>query len=350
MRLVQSVKGPEARPLRVFLHGRDGTGWSIDYDRHYTQDFLRRLQVKITGFFPLADMVHSVWWNLLLERRAYPLRWKKIMAAATNEIDPASPEFQRVKGLINLWLAPSQRQCRVFQEAGIDVRYQPFYVDESLFVRLGRAKRELARELDIDYRLLDNKLILGSFQRDSLGADLGQPKWQKGPNLLVKICALLPKKKFVLLLAGPRRHWIINECQRLNIPFLFYGVSPQAMKDDIGSNTLDKPAINRLYNLTDVYLVSSTSEGGPKAVLESAFARTMILSTDVGLAPDFLDPWCLYRSAEEAAAKIEEIIKGKALNQVIAANFDKAYDVASYVPALRRWKEIYEHFKDTYLV
>ena len=55
-------------------------------------------------------------------------------------------------------------------------------------------------------------------------------------------------------------------------------------------NTVDKKNMNKLYNLSDLYVVSSRSEGGPKAVLEAAFAGTMILSTGVGLAPDFLHP------------------------------------------------------------
>jgi len=43
-----------------------------------------------------------------------------------------------------------------------------------------------------------------------------------------------------------------------------------------------------------MYLITSRSEGGPKAVLEASLARTIICSTDVGLARDFLHPDLLY--------------------------------------------------------
>ena len=336
--------------MKVFLHGKDKVGWSIDYDRKYTEVFLRELGYTMTSNFLRADVVHSVWWNLLLSYRVYPLRWKKIIAFATNEINTGSPEFLKAKGFVNLWVAPSQVMCERLKLAGVDVKYQPFYTDEKEFAKLGKSKEEMAQELGIDCELFRDKLVIGSFQRDSLGADLSKPKWQKGPELLINILSKLPKGKFILLLAGPRRHWVINQCNKLGIPYFYYGKEPKGLKDDIYWNTLDKQTINKLYNLTDMYIVSSRSEGGPKAVLESAFTRTMILSTNVGLAPDFLDPWCIYRTVEEAIPKIEEVIEGKDISQFLKSNYEEAYSIASYKPMLNRWKEIYEYFEDTYLV
>jgi len=336
--------------MKVFLHGRDKIGWSIDHDRKYTEVFLRALGHIITSNFITADVIHSVWWNLLLSSRVYPLRWKKIIAFATNEIDINGPEFVKTQGFVNLWIAPSQMMSERLKLAGVEVKYQPFYADERTFHKVDKSKEELAQQLGINFDLLRDRLMISSFQRDSLGSDLSKPKWQKGPELLIDILSKLPKGKFILLLAGPRRHWIINQCRELHIPYWYHGEEPKGLRDDIRQNTLDKQTINMLYNLTDLYVVSSRSEGGPKAVLESAFTKTMILSTGVGLAPDFLHPWCIYRTVEEAIPKIREIMEGKDISQFLKANYEKAYSIASYEPMLDRWREIYECFKDTYLV
>ena len=47
--------------------------------------------------------------------------------------------------------------------------------------------------------------------------------------------------------------------------------------------------LNKLYNLLDLYVVSSRIEGGPQAVLECAVSKTPIISTDVGVASEILE-------------------------------------------------------------
>lgn len=336
--------------MRIFLFGKDKAIWSIYYDRKYTEIFLKDLRHAVTANFLTADVIHSVWWNSLLSTRFYPLRWKKIIASATNEIDVSSSQFLRAKSFVNLWIAPSQAMYHRLKLAAVDVKYQPFYVDETVFSKVNRNKEEIAQELGLDHQSCTDKFVIGSFQRDSLGENLSRPKWQKGPELLIDILRRLPRDRFILLLAGPRRHWIINQCKKLAIPHFYYGKKPEGFKEDIHLNTLDKQTMNKLYNLADLYIVSSRSEGGPKAVLESSFAKTMILSTDVGLASDFLDPWCIYATLEEAVQKVEEIIEGKDTSEIIKYNYERAYSKASYKPVLNRWAQIYEYFKEAYLM
>ena len=47
--------------------------------------------------------------------------------------------------------------------------------------------------------------------------------------------------------------------------------------------------LNELYNILDLYIVSSRYEGGPQSILETAMTRTPIISTDVGIASEILD-------------------------------------------------------------
>jgi glycosyltransferase involved in cell wall biosynthesis len=63
--------------------------------------------------------------------------------------------------------------------------------------------------------------------------------------------------------------------------------------------------INELYNCLDLYVVSSRYEGGPRSIIECALTRTPVISTRVGIAPEFMDAnslfdvndWTTYRNS-----------------------------------------------------
>ena len=52
--------------------------------------------------------------------------------------------------------------------------------------------------------------------------------------------------------------------------------------------------INKLYNLLDLYIVSSRYEGGPQSILECALIKTPIISTDVGIASEILSAQSIF--------------------------------------------------------
>jgi glycosyltransferase involved in cell wall biosynthesis len=64
--------------------------------------------------------------------------------------------------------------------------------------------------------------------------------------------------------------------------------------------------INELYNCLDLYIITSKYEGGPRSIIECALTKTPVISTKVGIAPDFLDAnslfdvenWETYRDAK----------------------------------------------------
>lgn len=118
--------------------------------------------------------------------------------------------------------------------------------------------------------------------------------------MLIKILREIPKDKFTFIVAGPRRHYIINKCKKYKIPYIFIGNEKyiNKMRDDIKANNIPLKKVNLLYNLIDVYLVSSKSEGGPKSILESAITKTLIFSTNVGLAPDILHKDLVFKEKE----------------------------------------------------
>ena len=332
--------------MKIYIQGQDAKGWSIDHDKRYLKKFIDEIGHTETNNILLADVVHAVVWNQLLLRMNYFLRFKRVIATASNFINLNNPNFKRATRFVDLWIAPSQKQLGLFKQIGINAVYQPFYVDNHIFSHRGHSRQELAELLRIDYALIRDKILLGSFQRDTEGADLLTPKWQKGPELLVEALGELPNKKnWILILTGPRRHYVIDECERRAIPYYYFGNKPVAGIDDIGTAIKSFDTMALLYNLIDCYLVTSQSEGGPKAILESAFCKTMIYSTRVGFAEDMLVDDALYDNKNVLIEKLRRIVSGYKTYDyygVIKRNYNKSTEICSYLSTLNRWKTIYE--------
>ena len=62
---------------------------------------------------------------------------------------------------------------------------------------------------------------------------------------------------------------------------------------------VDLKELNELYNVLDLYVVSSRIEGGPQAIMECAITETPIVSTDVGIASEILNQESIYKSIEQ---------------------------------------------------
>jgi len=148
----------------------------------------------------------------------------------------------------------------------------PFWVNQDLWFSIVNKKR-LKEELKID----SDKYLIGSFQRDTEGHDLKSPKLIKGPDIFFDIV----KEKFSknqnieVILAGKRRQYLINRLTNDNIPFKYFEM-------------VDLKKLNKLYNVLDLYIVSSRIEGGPQAIVECGLTKTPIISTDVGIASEIL--------------------------------------------------------------
>jgi hypothetical protein len=122
------------------------------------------------------------------------------------------------------------------------------------------------------YNLPNNAFIIGSFQKDTEGkGDL--PKLSKGPDIFIKIVQDIYKNNnnIMVLLTGWRRGYIINELNKLNIPYCYHEL-------------VSLNVINELYNCLDLYIVSSRVEGGPRSIMECGLTRTPLISTNVGIA------------------------------------------------------------------
>lgn len=337
---------------KIFVFGRDNVGWSIDKDREAIINFLKSNDLKITKNILEATHIFCVWYDLLL---AWRYKWilyvkkllnKRLFAVVTNDITVFPKKLDMLKKYVDVFIAPSQRIYEYLKGKKIKVFMIPFFVDPNIFHSVNLSKEDICKKLRIDYSKIKNKTIIGSFVRDSLGSDLNQPKWQKNPDLLITILSNLPKEKYLFLLAGPRRHYIIQKCKAENIPFLFYGQQSliYQQKDDILLNNLDLSIMNYLYNLSDVYIISSKNEGGPKQVLECALTKTLVFSTKVGLVPDFIHPYLIYEE-NKLWVLIEEVkffLEDKAnFEKYIEYNFLKAKQKMNSDKLKEKYKKLF---------
>tara|TARA_B100000085_G_scaffold281558_1_gene308401 strand:+ start:310 stop:1236 length:927 start_codon:yes stop_codon:yes gene_type:complete len=172
----------------------------------------------------------------------------------------------------------------------------PFWVNQNIFRKLDN-KEEIRKT----FGFKDNDYLIGSFQRDTEGIDLKTPKLIKGPDILLEILIQEYKNKpnMKVVLAGKRRQFILKELDNYSIPYKYFEM-------------IDESKLNLLYNILDLYIVSSRLEGGPQAILECAISETPIISTNVGVAPEILSKGSIFQSSETYKSAIpdsEEALK-----------------------------------------
>ena len=336
----------------MHITGRDGIGWSIDHDRSNAERYLSAAGMKTVGTSITASVIHSVWWRTLFGKkgraiRAYArLTRQKIVATVTNELFVDDAQYAVAKKFVDVWVAGNKEQQNRLLDDGVKIFWQPFYVDEKVFASTGKSKEQICSELNVDFDAIKDRYLIANFQRDTLGANLREPKEQKDPDKLIRILAELPRKdEWLLLLTGPRRHYVISECKRLGIPYHFVGREPETDVDDIGINVQPGSRMALLNELADCSLTTSKWEGGPKAILEGAYAMSYVLTTPVGNAPDILPEENLFDSDEMAVSKLTDLLENQdseAIRQHTRKVQTDVLNLCGYEPTLKRWQEIYQ--------
>jgi len=150
----------------------------------------------------------------------------------------------------------------------------PIPIDLNVFTQFSEEKRLILKN---KLKLPDNKIIIGSFQKDGVGWGEGmEPKLIKGPDIFCDVIERLAKQYNIhILLTGPARGYVIDRLKKANISYSHHYLK----------NYLD---IVDYYNVLDLYIVASRVEGGPKAILESMACGVPIISTKVGQAPEII--------------------------------------------------------------
>ena len=99
----------------------------------------------------------------------------------------------------------------------------------------------------------------------SEGFDLVSPKLIKGPDIFISKIKKLSKQKknLKVVLTGKRRAYVINQLKKYNIDFAYFEMT-------------SFKTLNELYNILDLYMVTSRVEGGPQAILECAIQKLQL--------------------------------------------------------------------------
>ena len=163
----------------------------------------------------------------------------------------------------------------------------PFWVNQKIFFNI-KNKVKLRKK----YGFETNDFLVGSFQRDTESSDLQSPKLIKGPDIFINLISKLHKdnRNLKVVLSGKNRQYVIANLEKLGIAYKYFEM-------------IDLNKLNELYNLLNLYLVTSRIEGGPQAILESSITKTPILSTDVGVAPEILHNESIYDINNFSSAK-----------------------------------------------
>lgn len=188
-------------------------------------------------------------------------------------------EFYKRDKYVNYYHTISQKtKIQIQRLTDKQIFVIPFWLNQNNFFNI--AEKDLLKE---KYNLSKDSYLIGSFQRDTEGADLVSPKLSKGPDRLLQI--LKAKKETIsnmeIILTGRRRNFLINEFKKIGMRYKYFEM-------------VNTKQLNELYNTLDLYIVSSRVEGGPRSLFECAVTKTPIISTDVGFASELLHPSSIY--------------------------------------------------------
>jgi glycosyltransferase involved in cell wall biosynthesis len=310
---------------KVCIAGGDGIGWAVDEDLKLARESLERI-VELVDLKE-SEIVHAVWWYGLLGHPESDLVGKRVICHVPGEPFRyfTLPQHQQSVNIVGRWITRTSQARDQMKEIGIQSDLVPYLVDTEVFKPL-KADDPSLRSFREKWGIPEDVYLIGSFQRDTEGADLRSPKLVKGPDIFLETLLGLVKRnlRFHVALAGPRRHWMLKKLEENGIPFTYLGKRSEG--EDLYDNALPRTDLNLLYNLIDLYIVASRSEGGPHAILEAAASGCKIISTPVGMAPEVLEQKCIFNMPSEAAGIIAKDFADGYLADTIKVHYDRVME------------------------
>jgi len=325
---------------KVYLINDDQANWALADDWRLTAGALDGA-VDFTSL-EAADVVQAIWWEELPRLSDAVLAGKRIVCLVSGEPYRymTVPGFRRMIPRVGLWIGQTRQAMEELAGLGLRAAYIPYAVDTGIFRPLPADDPHI-RDLREQWGIPSDRYLIGNFHRDSEGGDLYSPKLVKGPDIFAEILRELQAQGLPIhaVLAGPRRHWLRGRLRELDIPFTFVGEEVEG--DDFPANALPQDTINTLYNLLDLYVISSRSEGGPRSTLEAAAARCKVVSSRVGISLDLLEPAGLYSAADEAVAIIAADITEHRLADTLDAQYQRVQDHHRPETVAPLWRALY---------
>ena len=265
---------------RVFLN-KLNENWVVDRFRSEWYQYQSEISENNVRDSDVIWIIAPWTWNKISKRQ---LKNKKVICTI-HHIDEEKflkkekeNFYSRDKFVDEYHVISNKTKKQVQQYTDKKIHSIPFWVNQNVWFEI-KNKEKLRNKYKLDMK----KFYIGSFQRDTEGSDLTSPKLSKGPDIFIEKVKLLMENNpnIEVLLAGTRRQYIIGRLKEMNIPFKYFEM-------------VDFSSLNELYNLLDLYIVSSRFEGGPQAIMECSLLKIPIISTDVGIAKEILSPKSIY--------------------------------------------------------
>jgi len=277
--------------MRVYIT-KANESWVVDRFREEWYEHYPQISTKNILF---ADLVWIISPWSIKKSTLNRIKNKKVICTIHHIDEKNFEEFEKenfeyIDQFVDIYHTISKKSHKSLKKLTNKKIYNiPFWVDPKKWFYIDK-KNDLRKK----YGFSHNDYLIGSFQRDTEGKDLISPKLIKGPDVFIEIVKkkLKTHHNLKVVLTGKRRQFLINEFKKRNIEFKYFEM-------------IDYASLNELYNILDLYVVSSRIEGGPQAILECASAKVPIISTNVGIASEILSTKSIYNIGKEESADID---------------------------------------------
>lgn len=255
--------------------------WVVDKIR---KEFIKNYENYCTQDIKTADIVWIIAPWTISRTFLAKIRNKKVICSIyhldefkKNSIDLKN--FYKIDKYVDVYHTISRKSLNQLERFTEKPIFQiPFWVNTDEFYKINK-KEELRSKYDFN----SNCYLVGSFQRDSEGGNTSLPKLIKGPDIFLEIIKKMNSeiKNLNVILAGKRRNYLLDNLSKAGIKYRYFEM-------------ISTQELNELYNILDLYIVSSRLEGGPQAITECATIEVPIVSTNVGVAPQILNSSSIY--------------------------------------------------------
>ncbi len=292
--------------------------WVVD---RFRKEWITNNKDLHTPFMYNCDIIWilSPWtWNKISQKN---LKNKKVVCTIhhleSENIEKDIKNFELLDSFVDTYHIITSKTLEFLNKStNRKIFISPFWFNNEIWLVLDN-KNDIRNK----FKFKESDYLVGSFQRDTEGRDLKSPKLIKGPDVFVDLVTKMysTNKNLKVVLAGKRRQFVIGELTKRKIPYTYFEM-------------VDQKTINELYNILDIYLVTSRIEGGPQAIVECAITKTPIISTDVGIASEILSEESIIRSNYLDSTKPnEEIAYEKVKNLILPSGMDKFREMFKFV-------------------
>lgn len=279
--------------MKIYLSNLNES-WIVDRIREEWYEYNPKISTKLVYRSDIIWIIAPWLWKKIPKKQ---LSSKKVVCTF-HHIDKSSMDknklldFKELESYVDLFHVISHKTKETLSTlTNKPIISIPLWINQNNWFDL-----ENKDQLRKQFGFRNDDFLIGSFQRDTEGHDLKSPKLIKGPDIFIEIIKKINKenKNLKVILTGKRRQYVINKLNELRVPFEYYEM-------------VSVKKLNELYNILNLYIVSSRLEGGPQAIVECGITKTPIISTNVGIAPEILNSKSIFEDSnyENATPDIE---------------------------------------------